>query len=539
MTSRRLPRRFRFSIAVCALALLAVSPSVRAAHPNIIYILCDDLGYGDVKCLNADGKIATPNMDRLGKAGMIFTDAHSGSAVCSPTRYGIMTGRYSWRSPLQSGVLGGLSPRLIEPGRMTVASLLKDHGYATGCIGKWHLGMDWTKLPGARTLTELSCREQRAGTQCGLRAADQERPEQRGFRFLLRHQRLARHGAVHVHRERPRDGIADGGQIVSAHGRTEEQPFDAFGPGAPEFEAHDVLPTLDAQYGRVSSASAQRQAKAGKPFFLYLPLNAPHTPIAPSPEWQGKSGINPYGDYVMETDWAVGEVLKALDQQGLAENTLVIMTSDNGCSPQANFADLAAHGHNPSYVFRGTKADIWDGGHHIPFLVRWPARIKAGSTSDQVTCLTDFMATCAEIVGARLPDDAGEDSVSLLPALLGQADKPLHEAVVHHSINGSFAIREGNWKLELCSGSGGWTAPRPGTAEAQKLPKVQLYDMTADIGEKTNVQADHTEVVDRLTRLLEKFVADGRSTPGVPQKNDVPIELWKDKTYKAKSGAAD
>jgi arylsulfatase A-like enzyme len=241
----------------------------------------------------------------------------------------------------------------------------------------------------------------------------------------------------------------------------------------------------------------------------------------------------------METDWAVGEVLQALDKQGIAENTLVIMTSDNGCSPQANFAELAEKGHNPSYVFRGTKADIWDGGHHIPFLVRWPAKIKPGSTSNEITCLTDFLATCAEIVGAKLPDNAGEDSASLLPVFLGKSDKPVHEAIVHHSINGSFAIREGNWKLELCSGSGGWSAPRPGTPAAQKLPPVQLYDMSADIGEKTNTQADHTEVIDRLTRLLEKYVADGRSTPGVPQKNDVPIELWKDKTYKAKSGTAD
>jgi arylsulfatase A-like enzyme len=215
------------------------------------------------------------------------------------------------------------------------------------------------------------------------------------------------------------------------------------------------------------------------------------------------------------------------------------MTSDNGCSPSANFAELAEKGHNPSYVFRGTKADIWDGGHHIPFLVRWPEKIKPGSTTGQITCLTDFMATCAEIIGAKLPDNAAEDSVSMLPAFLGKADKPLREAIVHHSINGSFAIRQGNWKLELCSGSGGWTAPRPGTAAAKALPAVQLYDMAGDIGEKTNTQANHTELVDRLTRLLEKYVADGRSTPGAPQKNDVPIELWKDKNYKAKSGAAD
>jgi arylsulfatase A-like enzyme len=241
----------------------------------------------------------------------------------------------------------------------------------------------------------------------------------------------------------------------------------------------------------------------------------------------------------METDWAIGEVLKALEERGLADNTLVFMASDNGCSPSADFAELAQKGHNPSYVFRGTKADIWDGGHHIPFLARWPGKIKAGSKSDQITWLGDFMATCAEIVEAKLPDNAAEDSASLLPTLLGKSDKPLHEAIVHHSVNGSFAIREGKWKLELCSGSGGWSFPKPGTAAAQKLPPVQLYDMTADIGEKANTQGDHADLVERMTRLLEKYVADGRSTPGTTQKNDVPIQLWKDKNYKAKSGNAD
>ena len=523
-----------FAIAAAVFAAGAFAAS--AANPNIIYILCDDLGYGDVKCLNENGKIATPNMDRLAAAGMIFTDAHSGSAVCSPTRYGIMTGRYSWRSPLQSGVLGGLSPRLIEPGRMTVASLLKQHGYATACIGKWHLGMDWVKLPG-KDVSELSVETDEQVHNVDYAQPIKNGPNSVGFDSYYG---ISASLDMVPYTFIENDHVTVLPTVDKSFSMTEGRKSGTtrLGPAAPEFEARDVLPTL-ARKAVEFIGQRTAEAKAGKPFFLYLPLNAPHTPIAPSAEWQGKSGISPYADYVMETDWAVGEVLQALDKQGLAENTLVIMTSDNGCSPQANFAELAEKGHNPSYVFRGTKADIWDGGHHIPFLVRWPAKIQPGSTTEQLTCLTDFIATCAEIVGARLPDDAGEDSASLLPVLLGKADKPIHEAIVHHSINGSFAIREGNWKLELCSGSGGWSDPKPGTAAAQKLPPVQLYDMTADIGEKTNTQADHAEVIDRLTRLLEKYVADGRSTPGVPQKNDVPIQLWKDKNYKAKSGNAD
>ncbi|MDD4873050.1 MAG: sulfatase-like hydrolase/transferase, partial [Kiritimatiellae bacterium] len=237
--------------------------------------------------------------------------------------------------------------------------------------------------------------------------------------------------------------------------------------------------------------------------------------------------LNKYGDFVMQTDWTVGEVMKALDRNGIADNTLVIFTSDNGCSPVANIPELEAKGHHPSYIFRGHKADIWDGGHRIPFICRWPGKIKGGSKSDQLVCLTDLIATCAAIVGAKLPDVAGEDSVDILPAILGTASQPLREAVVHHSINGNFAIRQGNWKLELCPGSGGWSKPRDAEALKGGSPKVQLYDMSGDVGEKVNIQEQHTDVVERLTKLLEKFVTDGRSTPGVPQKNDVPITILK------------
>ncbi|MGE5193022.1 MAG: sulfatase-like hydrolase/transferase, partial [Deltaproteobacteria bacterium] len=297
------------------------------------------------------------------------------------------------------------------------------------------------------------------------------------------------------------------------------------GPGAPEFEADAVLPTLT---GKAVEYIARRApgARQGTPFFLYLPLASPHTPIAATPEWRGKSGLNAYADFVMQTDAGIGRVLAALDDHKLSENTLVIVASDNGCSPYAQFDELRAKGHNPNYVFRGHKADIYEGGHHVPLLVRWPARVKGGMTSDRLVCLTDFLATCAEIVGAKLPAEAGEDSVSFLPTLLGKPGVPSRSAVVHHSANGSFAIREGSWKLALCPGSGGWSVPRPGRDDASTLPLVQLFDMAEDVGEQRNVQDQHSEIVARLTKRLENYVAEGRSTPGGAQQNAVPVDIW-------------
>ena len=507
-----------------ALALFAATSSAAPAKPNIIYILCDDLGYGDVKCLNAQGKIATPHLDKLAAAGMYFTDVHSSSSVCSPTRYGIMTGRYNWRTKLQSGVLGGLSPRLIESGRLTVAQLLKNNGYHTAAIGKWHLGMDWVKKEG-KTVAELNVESADQIHNVDYAQPIKNGPNAVGFDYYY---------GISASLDMVPYTFIENDRVTKLP--TVDKDFPMFlgraqgkcrlGPAAPDFEVEDVLPTLTTKaIGYVKSRAAE--AKAGKPFFLYLPLASPHTPIAPTKEWQGKSGLNFYADFVMQTDAAIGQLLAELDKQALAENTLVIVTSDNGCSPQADFPALLAKGHNPSYEFRGHKADIFDGGHRVPFLVRWPARVKAGTLSQQLLCLTDFMATAADIAGAKLPDTAAEDSVSFLPALLGTAKASLREAVVHHSINGSFAIRQGNWKLELCRDSGGWSDPRPGTPKAAALPPVQLFDLDKDIGEQINVQDKHPEVVARLTKLLEKYVADGRSTPGTPQQNAVPVQLVK------------
>ena len=482
--------------------------SAEAARPNIVYILCDDLGYGDVQALNpAKGKIPTPNIDRLARQGMTFTDAHSGSSVCTPTRYGIMTGRYAWRTRLQTGVLFGLSAPLIAPDRLTVAGLLKKAGYQTACIGKWHLGLGWA----GQTTDDGSLK----GGAVDYTRPLTDSPVTHGFDTFF---------GISGSLDMPPFVWIDNDRVTEQPTATKKWLRE--GPAGERFEAVDVLPTLTQKATHYFELRAA-DAKAGRPFFLYLPLASPHTPIVPSPEWQGKSGISPYADFVMQTDDCVGRLLDALEKNGLAENTLVVFTSDNGCSPAADVNGLEKQGHYPSAQFRGYKADIWEGGHRVPFICRWPARIKAGATSAQLVCLTDLLATCAELVGAKLPDCAGEDSVSILPALLGTDKGPLREAVVHHSINGMFALRQGPWKLELCHGSGGWCDPRDPAALKSGLPPVQLYNMEQGVGEQKNLQAEQPEVVERLTRLLEKYVAEGRSTAGAPQTNDVPVVIRK------------
>ncbi len=476
------------NLALCLLLLISPSAlrAAAAARPNILYILADDLGYGDVQALNPErGKIKTPHLDKLAAQGMAFTDAHSGSSVCTPTRYGLLTGRYAWRTRLQNGVLDGASKPLIAADRLTVAALLKQHGYFTAAVGKWHLGMN---LPPAQKLAEPIT----------------EGPLARGFDYFF---------GISASLDMPPFAFIENDRYTEAP--TAQKQWLRKGAAAPGFEAVDVLPALSRKTVEIIGQRAA-DARAGKPFFIYLPLTSPHTPILPTSEWQGKSGLGAYGDFVMQTDAAVGEIFGALEKTGLAESTLVIFTSDNGCSPAAGTGNLEKQGHFASGQFRGFKADIWEGGHRVPFLVRWPGKVKAGSQNTRLICHTDLMATCADVVGAKLPDNAGEDSVSFLPALLG-TDKPApRDAVVHHSIQGKFAIRRGQWKLALCAGSGGWS--KGGGPESP-----QLYDFDADPGETKNLAAEKPGIVAELTALMEKFVTEGRSTPGPKQANDVPV----------------
>lgn len=479
-------RRFVFILFALGLPLAAVPP-------NIVYILADDLGYGDVQCLNPQrGKITTPHLDKLASQGMTFTDAHSGSSVCTPTRYGLLTGRYAWRTRLQAGVLdGGNDEPLIAADRLTVAGLLKAQGYSTACIGKWHLGFQ------SRSQITQSDKKKGMGNS-GLPIGTEiiGGPVTRGFDLFW--------GCSNA---RTMSALIEGDRVIET------------------IEPVTMLPRLGKRavsYVRDHAGDA----KAGKPFFLYLPLTSPHTPILPTPEWQGKSGLGAYGDFVMMTDAIVGDVLTALDQAGLTDNTLVLFTADNGCSPQADTGELEKRGHFASERLRGYKADIWDGGHRVPFFVRWPGKVKAGSQSTTLICHTDFMATCAEILGAKLPDNAAEDSVSFLPSLLGDAGILLR-TVIHHSIHGRFAVREGRWKLCLCPGSGGWAKPGDAAATKQGLPSLQLYDLIADIAETRNLNSTHPDIVARLTQQLESSIANGRSTPGMKQANDAEVIVLK------------
>lgn len=464
--------------------------------PNIVYILCDDLGYGDVQVLNPQrGKILTPHIDALAKEGMTFTDAHSGSSVCTPTRYGILTGRYAWRSRLQTGVLGGgkeFEP-LIAEDRMTVPAMLKKVGYTTAIMGKWHLGFGLVDEAGEQ-LELYEGKRKASPAPIGSRIPDG--PIARGFDSYLG-----------FHHSASMETVIQDDKVI------------------------DHMPTIKMlQFlGENASKYIIEKSKENKPFFLYLALNSPHSPVVPSKAWQGKSGMGEYGDFVMETDDVVGQVLQALKENGLEENTLVFFTSDNGCSyPVARGQFLETeYGHFPSAQFRGAKSDIWEGGHRVPFIVRWPGHIAPDSKNDELICLTSLMATVAEITGTAITDASGEDSFSILPLLTDATATTQYDIVVHHSINGKFSIRKGNWKLELTPGSGGWSNPKDGKARKMEMPEVQLYDIIEDEEEQNNIYERHPEVVEELTAELMKVVNNGRSTPGEAGANDAPIDIYK------------
>ena len=487
-------RRLRAATAPRLPAIALAAP--RGPKPNIVFILADDLGFGDPQCNNAASKIPTPNIDRLATQGVRFSDAHSGSAVCTPTRYGVLTGRYCWRSALARGVLGGFSPPLIEKGRLTVPALLKSHGYATACLGKWHLGMNWPgsddKADSGGSEGGKAKTEKNGAAGIDFSKAIKNGPTAYGFDYYF---------GISASLDMPPYVFIENDRTVCLPtARQENWGAVRPGPKAPDFKFEDVLPTLTKKAVEFISSQAP-----GKPFFLYFPLSAPHTPVVPANFVKGKSRAGEYGDFVYEVDWTLGEVMKALDEKKLAENTLLIITSDNG----STLLYLKEYDHRPNAPYRGRKSDIWDGGHREPFIARWPARIRPATVSDETVWLGDLMATCAAIVGAELPPDAGEDSYNILPALTGEPhEKPVRPAIVHHSIDGMFAIRDGKWKLVLGRGSGGWDGKG-----SPSDPEGQLYDMEKDFAETDNLYTKQPDVVQRLAALLEKYKADGRSRP--------------------------
>ena len=471
-------------------------------NPNIIFILADDMGYGDVSCMNPEGKIPTKSIDKIASQGMAFTNAHATSAICSPSRYSVLTGRYCWRR-MPAGIVGVYGEPLLKPGRMTVAGLLKKAGYSTTCFGKWHLGMGWAKT----------------GKKDGrLQKIDFTKPVDSGplaYGF-------DEYFGVDVPNWPPFCFI-EGDRTVGIPAG--EAPFgisneeiSVKGPCVEGWKLEGILPgIIDKACGYI-----RKNAGSGKPFFVYLPLTSPHTPLAVNERWKGKSGLNLYADFVMETDAMVGRIIDALDETGSADETLLIFASDNGCAHYIGADYLESMGHFPSHIFRGYKSDAWDGGHRIPLVARWPGKIEPKSVCENPVSLSDFFATAADITGSAYPESAAEDSVSFLPILLGGAGRVRNE-IISHSIYGKFSICIDGWKLILCPGSGGFGNHDVTDEEAaiRGYPKYQLYDLDSDPGEKINLYLQNADKASELKSVLDDIISRGRSTPGAPQPNDL------------------
>lgn len=495
-----------FAFFVSAISL----PLYSQGRPNVVIILADDLGIGDVSAYNESSAWETPNIDKLAARGMSFSDAHTGAALCTPTRYGILTGRYSWRTSLKSAGYNGYSTPLIEDERITIAELFKGQGYQTAIVGKWHVGWNW-KLKGS----EIETFDDRTVPIIDFSQPIKNGPESQGF--IYSYGTLASLSSPpFVWVENSRATMIPNDISVNY----DEKAFWRKGPKAEDFNHVEVL-------GDITDRSIEyigQQSGNEDPFFLYVAMTAPHAPIIPKSEWIGKSNVSAYGDFVLQVDYEVGRIVKAITHNERLENTLIFFTSDNGQSPRADFDDdeLPLAGHNGSYIYRGKKFDIFEGGHRVPFIASWPGKIEQGSNSDEIICTTDFMATAAELLVTDLSDNTAEDSYSFLPVLMGKKyEKPIREATVHHSADGRFAIRQGDWKLILWAGSGGWAFPAT-KEDMDGLPKFQLYNLDQDPGETTNLVLKHPKRVQEMKALLSKYVFDGRSTPGKPQVNDGP-----------------
>ncbi len=477
------------------------------SKPNIIYILADDLGYGDINSFYKKGKIKTPYIDQLANEGMMFTDAHTSSSVCTPTRYGILTGRYNWRSKLKKSVLGGNSKALISKDRTTIASFLKRNGYKTSFIGKWHLGWNWG-------LTDSTFYEDRVDiNKIDFNADITHSPNDLGFDYSYGHNgSLDMPPYVYVENNKITGKID---RIIEDKG---EYSWFRKGPTAKDFIHDEVTPHFFNKAHKFIKGNYDKD----QPFFLYLPLPSPHTPILPTKGWKGKSGLNDYADFVMQIDHYVGELNNLLKELNISENTIIVFTSDNGCSPEANFKLLAEKDHYPSGKFRGYKAGIFEGAHRVPFIVKWPKKIIPGSVSTRTICSTDFIATMADILNVKLDEDEGVDSFSMLPLFSTESEKNYkRNYTIHHSINGSFAIRKGEYKFIFTNDSGGWSFPRGNSKEAQDLPKFQLYNLKKDPAETINLFGKFPKIENNLIDLFKNAVINGRSTNGNIQKNDL------------------
>jgi arylsulfatase A-like enzyme len=476
--------------------------------PNIVFIMADDAGYGDVGCYNAATKIPTPNIDRVAREGIRFTDAHSPSAVCTPTRYGVLTGRYCWRSRLKRGVLFAYEPPLIEQERLTVASLLHSAGYHTACIGKWHLGIGYTAKEGSeidfsRPLPWPSVTDRSLEERVDFSRRLWGGPTELGFDYF--------YGTSGCPTCQPPYGFIENDRFVEPPSSYHDDPVYTGRPGmmAPGWQHKHADPII----AEKAVAYIQERARSRAPFYLYLCPSAPHEPCTEEvvPEFaRGRSQAGPRGDLVWLVDWMVGQVMDALERTGQADNTLLMVTSDNGALPgdrvrESDREVYRTYDHLSCGDWRGYKAHIWEGGHREPLICRWTGRIEPDTVSDELVCLGDLMATCAALVGVQLPVDVAEDSYNLLPALVGEKRvEAIRPSLIHHSGTGVFSIRQGTWKLILeTQGSGGWPPPRGGPPVPGSAG--QLYNLNDDPAEARNLWDERPKVIERLSALLNTY----------------------------------
>ncbi|QDV19402.1 Arylsulfatase [Gimesia panareensis] len=487
----------------------ALLPAAEQKQPNIVVILADDFGVGDIQAHYPKNKIPTPYLDRLVQQGMSFTDAHSGSAVCTPTRYGILTGRYAWRTRLQEWVIAAYEPPLIAEQRLTYPGLLKSQGYATACIGKWHLGWNW---PGPQRSQMTEKKNGQWKLTWDFTRPIQGGPVDRGFDYYF---------GVDLPNLPPFTFIENDRVLVEPTEKFQPDPAEGIvlpkaftgAPSAPGWRMQKILPELT----RRAVKYIEDRAEQKQPFFLYFSMTSPHEPVVPSPPFRGKSGIAPVADFVMETDWSAGQVIEAIDKAGLSDDTIVIFTADNGHSHYTGWNDLIKAGHLPSGPYRGHKGDVWEGGHRVPLVVRWPGKIEADSSSDQMVCLTDLLATSADLVGAKLPAEGAEDSLSFSSALRGTANPQPRTTLVNHSNFGEFAYRDGPWKLVYKLGARNLEKSRG------KPTIIELYNLETDIAEEQDLAPSRPEVVKRMTADLQALIDRGSSRPDQQSRNDGKI----------------
>lgn len=501
--------------------LLATSLfAAEATKPNILLILADDLGYGDVRCYNDQSKVPTPHIDRLAREGMRFTDAHSPSTVCTPTRYSLMTGQMAFRVPNGGTVFTGVGgPSLISPGRLTLPSMLRDNGYATACVGKWHVGL---------TFFDQAGQPVRGDGVEAVRRVDFSRPVSggpldHGFEHFFGTACCPTTDWLYAFIENDRVPVPPTRLLDKS--RLPKHPYAndcRAGLIAPDFPMEEV----DLVFLKKSREFLERHVRQSpsQPFFLFHSAQAVHLPSFAAPRFQGATQAGPHGDFIHQLDQVVGELMATLETLGVADDTIVIFTSDNGPETTSVIHMRADHGHDGARPWRGVKRDSWEGGHRVPFLVRWPNRVQAGTTCSQPTSLTDVLATLAAILGAKLPDNAAEDSFNMLPAWLGEAAAPIRPYLLQQAFGGqrTLSIRRGDWKYLDHTGSGGNRYENDPRLQPFQLSDIaanapgQLYDLATDPGETRNLAFERPEIVIELKTLLEQSKTSGRSRPSQP-----------------------